>query len=187
VKRRSGLAFAALDFTCCVALWALVQVGQPPRPADALRTSGEYAVVLTWPTKCDADLDLYIRQPTGAIIYFKRLNGSVVHLEHDDIPALFGYLHGNRERAILRVIQEGEYTVNVQVYQMGKCSPPVAARVELWKLRGRDRQVYAVSLSMSGAGNEKTAFRFSLRRNGDLFGINRLSRYMVKDATPSTP
>jgi hypothetical protein len=165
MTRRSGLALAAIDLLGSLFLVALVQMAPPPRPA-VLRTQGEYAIVLTWAEDCLADLDLYVRQPSGEIVYFNHLNGSTVHLEHDDIPSIgLGYQgQQNFERAVLRGISPGEYTVNVHVYQAGGCRLPIGATVELWRLRG----------------DEQTAFRFSLRRGGTTYGLNRLPRSLVE-------
>lgn len=175
---RTGLALAAIDVLSAI---IVVSYREPPKPASAIRTQGEYAVVLTWPKKCDADLDLYVRQPNGEIVYFNHMNGSVVHLEHDDIPAnRLGYQgQQNYERAVLRQLGPGEYTVNVHSYSTYSCEPPVPSVVELWRLRGEDVRVFSQRLSMGQSGDEQTAFRFSIRRNGESFGLNRLSRSLV--------
>lgn len=181
MRRRSGLALAAIDLLGSLFLVALVMMAPPPNPASAIRTQGEYAVVLTWPKKCDADLDLYVRQPDGEVVYFNHMNGSTVHLEHDDIPANgLGYQgQGNYERAVLRGLDPGEYVVNVHSYSTYSCEPPVAATVELWRLRGMDERVNTQELAMGQAGDEQTAFRFSLRKDGTTYGVNRLPRKLV--------
>lgn len=179
MRRRSGLAFAAIDLLGSLFLVALVQMAPPTRHASALRTQGEYAVVLTWPKKCDMDLDEYVREPTGEVVYFRHLNGSTVHLEHDDLGRTSGYQgQSNFERAIVRSIQPGEYTINAHIYQPNDCSSTIA-KVELWRLRGQDRLIASRRLRMHGLGDEKTAMRFSLRRDGSVYGVNHLSRSLV--------
>lgn len=179
-RSRHGLAFASLDFLVCVALWLLVQLAPPPKPSSAVHTYGLYAVTLVWPEKCNADLDLYVRQPSGEIVYFSHANGTAAHLEHDDLGTLGAYVdEDNFERIVLRAAEPGEYVANVHVYDQHSCRPPARARVELWRLRGDDERVFMVLLGMRGKGDEQTAFRFTLR--GDtLAGVNRLPRHLVK-------
>lgn len=179
-RSRHGLAFASLDFLVCVALWLLVQLAPPPKPASAIRTFGLYAVVLTWPQNCHADLDLYVRQPSGEIVYFSHANGTAAHLEHDDLGTLGAYhLEDNLERTVIRSAQPGEYVANVHVYDGHECRFPAHARVELWRLSGADERVFTVELRMRGKGDEQTAFRFSLGGDGSLGGVNRLPRRLI--------
>jgi hypothetical protein len=175
---RGGLAFAALDFMVCLVLWMLMQLAPPPKPKSAVETFGTYAVTLTWPRKCDADEDLYLRQPDGQIVFFGRLNASNAHLEHDLIPGRGRYAgQANFERITLRGNMPGEYTVNVHTYDDNHCSR-TRVRVQLWQLQGDDRLVTSRVLRMVGYGDEQTAFRFSLHAEG-VYGLNRLPRSMV--------
>lgn len=179
MKSRSGLALAAIDLLGSLFLVALVQLAPPPKPASAVHTYGLYAVVLTWPKECNADLDLYLRQPSGEVVYFSHANGTAAHLEHDDLGTLGVYVdQDNFERVVIRAAEPGEYVANVHVYDQHNCRPPDRARVELWRLRGDDERVFTVLLGMRGKGDEQTAFRFTL--HGDtLGGVNRLPRRLV--------
>ena len=175
---RIGLALAAIDLL--LALFA-ISYRQPPKPLAAIKTFGTYAVVLTWPSKCDADIDLYLREPGGIVVYYNYANGSIAHLEHDDIPATVGSAYRgqeNFERIVLRGVRVGEYVVNAHVYNDYGCRPiPVA--VSLWRLSGQDEKITGQRLLVRESGDEQTAFRFSLRANGDTFGINHLQRDLV--------
>lgn len=176
-----GLAFAALDFLVCVTLWMLMQLAPPPTPHSTIRTFGTYAVVLTWPKKCNADLDLYVREPNGAVVYYNRVNGTIAHLEHDDIPANSGYRgQDNFERVVLRGFSPGEYVVNVHVYSLYDCTGRIPSMVELWRLAGRDEETTKRLVVLHRNGEEHTAFRFSLRRDGETFGINHLQRNLIQ-------
>lgn len=138
-------------------------------------------MTLTWPRKCGADLDLYVRQPDGEIVFFHHKSGSAVHLENDLIPSTgHGYRADlNGERAIVRAVMPGEFVVNVHDYQNTDCVTPIRARVELWRLRGEDARVTRRGLLIDGTGDEQTAFRFSLRPSGAWFGLSRLPRALV--------
>ena len=179
MSRNKGLAFAAIDLLGCLFLIALVQMGPPPKPKSAVQTYGQYAVTITWPAKCDADEDLAVRDPAGNLVWYasKELGG--MHLENDDIPHESGYKgNPNFERVVIRVITPGEYVANVHTYNDYDC-PSAAVTAELWRLTGDDSRVYRRRVMLVGYGAERTAFRFSLRGDGSIYGINLLPRRLV--------
>jgi hypothetical protein len=161
-------------------LVSLVMVEPPPKQLSAVQTYGLYAVTLTWPRSCDSDLDLYVREPDGKIVWYAGKDATVAHLEHDDLGlGGTGYAKGpNFERTVIRGVQPGEYTVTVHVYQQNECRPE-SALVELWRLEGADRRIVSQRLRLRGQGDERTAFRWSLRSNGDTYGVNRLPANLV--------
>jgi uncharacterized protein YfaP (DUF2135 family) len=72
-------AFAAIDFLSCL-LVVFVAVALTSRPPQ-VKTYGAYAVVITWP-KGDHDVDLFVRNPDGAISYFRKAQVDQMQLEH---------------------------------------------------------------------------------------------------------
>lgn len=176
-----GLAFAAIDFLVCVTLWMLMQLAPPPTPKSAIKTYGLYAVTMQWPARCWADIDLYVREPDGTVVYFAHVNGHVSHLTHDDVPRNGGGYKGepNYERNEIRAVEPGEFTVNGHVYDDAGCRPIGPVRFQLWKLAGSDTLVMSRTIMFRGFGDEQTAFRFSLRRDGSVFGENHLPRSLL--------
>lgn len=151
----------------------------PPPKHTAVQTYGQYAVVMEWPAQCHADEDLAVRDPVGHIAYFAAKETGGMHLENDDIPRESGYGKAmNFERVVIRVISPGEYIAGVHTYNDYDC-PTAPVTVQLWRLEGDDALVYQRRLVMRGYGDEKTAFRFSLRGNGTVYGINQLPRRLV--------
>lgn len=172
------LAWAAIDFLCALLLIVYTLIAPPPAKPH-VQTYGSYVVILTWPRASTSDLDLYVRDPAGRIVFFNSLTAGVMHLEHDDIPldAGSGYGRGvNAERVILRGTAPGEFTVTVHVYQG---SAPVRAHVVLWDLQGNDRLVTSRDLRMGVAGDEQAAFRFVLAADGSVRSVNHLPAQLV--------
>lgn len=148
---------AALDLLAAllavfVAFTLLLQI--PTRSAD-IETLGLYAVVVRWPDGSRSDVDLYVRDPRGGIVYFAASDSGVLYLEHDDLGAPDRL---NSERALIREVVPGEYVVNVQAYDLRESRVPV--EVELWRLRGADRPIYRTTVVLTRTGQERTAFRF---------------------------
>ena len=54
------------------------------REEAALRTDGDYAILMEWPNVSPDDVDLYVRDPAGNIAFFSSRDVGLMHLEHDD-------------------------------------------------------------------------------------------------------
>src|SRR2546429_168567 len=119
-------AFAAIDFLSCL-LVVFVAVALPSQPPQ-VKTYGAYAVVITWP-KGRNDVDLFVRDPEGAVSYFAKAQADQMQLEHDDRgTAATGYTHShqNEERTVLRSASSGEWIANILLYarQQGPAPRP---------------------------------------------------------------
>jgi hypothetical protein len=176
-------AFAAIDFLSCL-LVVFVAVALTARPPQ-VKTYGAYAVVITWP-KGDNDVDLFVRNPDGGISYFGKAQVDQMQLEHDDLgTAMTGYAHSNenQERTVLRSATPGQWIANVFLYSRGPGSSPIPVAVTLWDLRKEDRVVYRTSRRLTGRGDERTAFRFTIGHDGNVAGISQLPLSLVSSTT----
>lgn len=149
---------APFDLLCSLlmvfAILALISV--PKQKQSQIETLGYYAITAQWPDMLASDVDLWVRAPTGEIVYFGNSDGEYVSLEHDDVG-----LPDNRnyERAIIRQIDEGEFVVNVHMFR--KSDPGnVPVVVSLWRLRGQDKRLTTAKVTLQTQGQEQTAFRF---------------------------
>lgn len=174
MRRRRGLALAAIDLLSGLFLVALVQMAPPPKPASALDTAGAYAVTATWEGSCD--VDLHMRTPDGSHVFYEPGNQDVggASLELDDLGIVNRYVGSQHERIIVRVPRMGEYSVAIHLYDPHECRGPIAVWVVLWKLVGDDRVLLKQRLTLRERGDQATAFRFRLNRRLEFAGHNRL-------------
>lgn len=172
---RKGLALAAIDLLGALFLVALVMMGNPPKPSSAVKTYGLFAFTIQWPADCGADEDIYVRDPAGNVAFFNSKEVGGMHLENDDIPGSSGYTRGTRnfERIVVRSVQPGEYTLNVDTYAAHGC-PHASVTAQLWRLEGDDTLVYTRRVRMRGDADERTAFRATLHADGGVSGVNTL-------------
>lgn len=150
----SALAWVAIDFLCCILLVVYTLIAPPPKPTQ-IATLGKYAVTLEWPAGYESDVDLYVKTPSGTVVFFANSDGRTVTLEHDDLGLPDAR---NRERAVIRELERGEYIVNVFAYRLRE--PRVPVIVTLWRLEGADTQLRVTHLSLEREGQELTVFRF---------------------------
>lgn len=148
-----------------------------------IQTFGQYAVTVTWPGTSRDDVDTYVRNPEGDIVWYASQETGGMHLEHDDVATNGSGYRGeeNFERVVVRQVETGEYTVNVHLYAR-RDTGSVPVTVDLWRLRGSDERLLEQKVTLTREGDEQTAFRFKLDARGDYTGSNRLQASLVGSA-----
>ena len=166
-------AFAAIDCLSCllIVFVAVALTSSPPK----VKTFGDFAVVITWARGVN-DIDLYVRDPAGAICFFGREQVDAMQLEHDDLgtkQSSYGR-SGNQERTVIRSATPGQWVANVRLFARGQGRAPIPVTVTLWDMRGSDHIVYSDVRHLTDEGDERTAFRFTIDRAGNAGGISHL-------------
>lgn len=146
--------------------------------------SALYMVTLEWSGESRNDLDLYVQDPLKNLVFFKSLSSGLMALVKDDtgrdsntLTTPSGYVvysPVNIETVEIRGLLEGEYTANVHYYS-SKNKEPENAVVTLYKTTGFIK-VHEQAITMTIEGDEQTAFRFTLLKDGNVTDINRLQQ-----------
>lgn len=147
---------------------------QPP----SVTTYAQYAVTMT--ARTADDIDLYVRDPAGNVAWYAGLQSGPLSLLHDTIPGVTDPVSvGEKELAVVRESQAGEYVANVQFYSG---SDPVTVTVSVWDLRGMNKRVvYSRSVRLTYEGQQATAFRWTLNSRGDYTGHNLLPANLLRN------
>jgi hypothetical protein len=183
MRWRSLPAFAAIDFLSCL-LVVFVAVALTSRPPE-VKTYGSYAVVVTWP-KTKNDVDLYVRDPQGGISYFGNAQVDQMQLEHDDLGrgrTSYAGASDNQERTVLRGATPGQWVANVSLFARRQGSAPIPVAVTLWDLRSEDRIAYTHRVQLTNTGDERTAFRFTIDRGGNVARISHIPMSLAWSTT----
>lgn len=177
-----------------IALFVLAFILINPDEADkAIATEGKYLITLNWNEKSNDDVDLYVMDPAGNIVFFQSREKGLMHLERDDLGASNDTITGpdgksitiekNEERVVIRGVIPGEYLVNVHMYRK-KDKEKTAVKIALIKLIGRDEQILEKERILEEEGEEKTAFRFTLNDKEEVTDTNELPRSLVRKPPP---
>ena len=150
------------------------------RPPNVL-----YEVVLTWDGNSEDDLDLYVKSASGHTVAFNNREGgqgSLISLDHDALgrrrnnsleEGVAGTVVGfNEEIVSFRGVTEGENVVTVHVYSK-RDENSTAATIKLIKIKPF-KEVIIKEREFTETGEEKTAFRFTTDKNGNILDINEL-------------
>jgi hypothetical protein len=182
VRWRALPAFAAIDFVSCM-LVVFVAVALTSKPPE-VKTYGSYAVVITWPHGTN-DVDLYVRDPAGAIAYFRNTQVDQMQLEHDDLGTRgTGYAANlNEERTVIRSTSPGQYVVDTNMYFRSQGTGAVPVKVDLWSLQGSDHIIRSRTVTLMHTGDERTPFRFTVDAAGKVTGYSYVPVSLVRRST----
>jgi len=142
------------------------------KPADEGKVDpkAEMMITVTWPDNNTDDVDTYVEDPAGNVVWYNQLGAGLMHLERDDrgmfkdVVLLDGKEISNplnQEIVAIRGLEDGEYVVNI-VHYIANGTAPLPVQVKVEKLNPTVKVIYYKTLELKGTGDEQTAVRFTL-------------------------
>jgi hypothetical protein len=159
----------------------------PIARTGAVDAKAEFLITLTWPDGRKDDVDLYVEDPAGNLVWFREREAGLMHLDRDDLGLRNDLIEIggqqvinplNQEVVSIRGIVPGEHVVNLHLYR-AEGAMPVRAQVKVEKLNPRVEVVFYGDVVLRRQGDESTAVRFSVRADGGFAEVNRLPRSIV--------
>ena len=153
-----------------------------------IEVKAEFLITVFWPDNLEDDVDIYVEDPTGGLVWFKSREPGLMHLDRDDlgkrndevITAAGTILFPeNREIVTLRGIVPGEYVVNVHMYfKVG--AEPVPVTIQIDKINPYS-VVLRETVDLKIKGDEVTVTRFSVNAKGEVSNVNKLPKKLVQE------
>lgn len=159
----------------------------PEAKTGIIDPKAEYILTITWEDFSPDDIDVWVEDPDGRLLYFRNQEVGLLHLDRDDrgVGNDTITVNGedivnplNQEVVTLRGVVTGEYVVNLHYYA-SESKKPVDVNVNLVKVNPALEVVYYGTVTLEEEGVEKTALRFRINRDGDVGGINFLPKQLV--------
>ena len=176
-----------IAFVFCFII-ALLAMNPKALKAGGIPAKAEFIITVSWPDNNPNDLDTWVQDPAGDLVWFRAREAGLMHLDRDDRGLANDTIvvNGkqivnplNQEVVTLRGIAPGEYTVNLQYYET-KNGEPVEATVSLVKVNPRAEVVYYGTAQLARKGDEVTALRFTMLPDGSVNNINTLPKTLVQ-------
>lgn len=152
---------------------------------EEIKNNALYKIKVEWAGDSQDDVDTYVSDPLGHLVYYRRLQDGLMALERDDTGSLSNKVTlptgevvqsaFNEEIVDIRGIVPGEYTVNVHMYRKSS-NDPTPVVVSLYK---GAIQAHQATVVLPEKGSEVTAFRFTLTLDGNVVDINTLPKELV--------
>ncbi|MBV7378448.1 hypothetical protein [Maritimibacter dapengensis] len=183
--------FSALLFNALKAITFMFFISfamiNPAADEGKIDPKAEMMITVTWPDKNPDDVDTYVMDPAGSIVWYNQREAGLMHLERDDRGMFKDVIllnneeienPLNQETVAFRGLQDGEYIVNIVHYiANGSAALPVEVKVE--KLNPSVQVIFYQTLELRGTGDEVTAVRFTLAGN-EVENVTNTPRSLVE-------
>jgi len=183
----SVMLFKALQVVAFLFFIALLAMN-PEAKEGKIDTKAEFIITLSWPDNHPDDIDMYVEDPLGNIVWYHEREAGFMVLDRDDRGGLNNSITVNGRRVMSPIRQEtvsirgivaGEYTVNVNYYLATQQSPvPVSVKIE--KVNPTVEVVYYDTMVLSRMGEEKTAARFRIGDDGKVLDVNHREKSLIQ-------
>jgi len=172
-----------------VMLFAIALLAMNPKAkTGVIDAKAEFIVTVTWPDMDPNDIDTWVQDPSGNLVWFRAREAGLMHLDRDDRGTANDTLVINGQQVVNPLNQEvvtvrgyapGEYTVNVFYYET-RNGRPVDVTVSVVKVNPRAEVVFYGTVALARKGDEATAVRFSVDRDGGVAGVGTLPKQLVE-------
>lgn len=170
---------------------AFVMMNYKVEAAKKIDAKAEFIITITWPETSRDDVDSYVEDPLGNLVFFRSREKGLMHLDRDDLgyendrikDAMGKYIEfkENREIVTIRGIIPGEYVVNAHMYRkINNEGTPAIAKLE--KLNPYSTATISEKI-LQGTGDEVTFFRFYLDKDGNITDLNEIEKPLARQET----
>lgn len=178
----------------CLFMFAMIMIAKDEqKKAGDVPVHAEFIITVTWPAESPDDVDTYVEDPIGNIVCFNRREQGLMHLDRDDLghkndevltPDGVVTYDENREVVTIRGYLPGEYIVNVHMYHREvEYDKPLTVTIRCDKINPFS-QVAVQTVVLRERGDERTAFRFYVNKDGTIKNVNRLPKRFMNQSSP---
>ena len=196
-RRENADAFTDLLFNALIGFVFMFAVAllfmNPIAKTGVIDTKAEYMITVTWPEGNPSDVDTWVQDPAGNLIWFAAKEAGLMHLDRDDTGTALDTItvngvafHNplNQEIVSIRGVVPGEFAVNVHIYAYdpgdlaspGGAPPAIPVEVKVERVNPKVKVVFYDTIMLTGQGDEKTAVRFTILTDGDVVDINSVPK-----------
>jgi len=152
-------------------------------------TKAQMLVTVTWPDNHPDDIDTYVEDPQGNIVWYHVMEAGMMSLDRDDRGDYKNMILVNgktirnpirQEIVQMRALIPGEYVVNIHHY-LATTPDPVPVTVTVEKINPKVEIVYYDRLFVDHTGDEKTAVRFTVSEDGKITDINTRPKSLIRE------
>ena len=167
---------------------ALLAMNPKALKAGDIPSKAEFIINVSWPDFNPNDIDTWVEDPAGNLLWFRQRDAGLMHLDRDDRGMTNDVItiNGkeivnplNVEVATIRGIEPGEFTVNVNYYET-KNGEPVPVTVSIIKVNPRAEVVFYGQATLARKGDEATLARFTVLPDGSVANVNTLPKKLVQ-------
>ena len=194
----NNLAFVDFLFILLLAFISMLILAllliNPVTKQSEVERKAEYIIVLEWDKESLDDVDLWVRNPLKKHVSFKNKVEGLMHLDKDDLGTVNDTLvlpdgtrqviFLNREVVSLRGWHEGEYVINVHMFNK-KTAVPTNVTVQMIKINPY-KILFEENIVLLKRGEEITIRRITLNKLGSIIDTNKDPASIINDPSEYT-
>jgi hypothetical protein len=178
-----------IAFVFCFVV-ALLAFNPKARKSGDIPAKAEFMITVSWPDGNPNDVDTWVMEPSGKVLWFRQRDAGLLHLDRDDRGAKNATVLVNgrefsspirQEIVTLRGVLPGEYVVNAHYYD-SKDQMPVDVSVTVVKVNPQAEIVFNGTQQLPAKGDERTLVRFTLNESGQVSDLNTRPQTIVQRA-----
>jgi hypothetical protein len=159
----------------------------PVAKKGIINPKAEYIITVAWPDHSPDDVDTWVEDPNGNLIWFRNREAGLVHLDRDDRGRINDTItiNGeeiqnplNQEIVTIRGVVPGEYVINVHYYAT-ETQQALPVTVKVSKINPTLEIVYYGDTLLEKKGDEKTAVRFVIDKSGSVTQVSHINKSLV--------
>lgn len=153
-----------------------------------IETKAEIVITVTWPDGFKSDVDTWLEDPMGRILYFRQDKVGLMHLDRDDLGCKLDEIilptgeivinPHNQELTTIRGFIPGEWTLNIHMYKK-RDEPNVPVEVSIDKLNPSVKRIFFKVFYLTTQWQELTVTRFTTTQAGTFLNWNTLPKKLV--------
>jgi hypothetical protein len=181
------MLFKALQVLAFLFFMALLAIA-PNAQEGKIDPKAEFIITASWPDHHPDDIDLFVQDPLGNMVWYRRHEAGFMVLDRDDRGGANDFIMVGARKVLSPIRQEtvtirgivaGEYTVNIYHFAALTGKPvPVAVKVE--KLNPTAQVVHYKTIELDHGGQELTAVRFVLDDSGAVVDSNEDQKSLLQ-------
>ena len=178
-----------IAFVFCFVI-ALMAFSPQARKVGDVPAKAEFMVTVAWPDHNPNDIDTWVLDPSGKVLWFRQRDVGLLHLDRDDRGARNNSVvvggqqlrsAARQEIVTLRGLVAGEYVVNAHYYESVD-HQPVDVTVTVVKINPQAQIVFNATQQIGAKGEERTLVRFSIDALGEVTDVNTQAKRIVDRA-----
>ncbi len=174
---------------------ALLAMNPKSTKAGDIPAKAEFIITLGWPDNDPNDIDLWVRNPAGEVVWFRNREAGLMHLDRDDRGLANDTVEVdgrrivnplNQEVVTIRGIAPGEYVINAHYYQSREAAADARAggavelTISVIKVNPRVEVIFHGQQRLAKRGDEATLLRFRVLPDGAAGSVSKLPAKLVQ-------
>lgn len=182
---------------CCITLFFILTLMDIKKKNEGIKHKAEFVITMTWDKKDQNDMDLWLKDPNGNIIYYKDKQSQAMFLDRDDlghqndeiiINGVKKIIEINQEIISIRAIVPGRWIVAVHFYKRHDKNPegtPIPVNVQMNKMNPKVKIIFRETKLMRTTWQESTVAIFDMLPDGTITNIELYGQMpMVHERIP---